>query len=84
LTAKLEKYFTRFNWLNCACPPKLCEGVACHGKVTLNELVKQINLSREIRSIFHWDNLLNKNIEPIYANKRPDDIIYPGVTIYPP
>jgi len=35
---------------------------ACHGQVTLNELVKQIN------------NLLNKNIESIYANKRPGDI----------
>ena len=35
---------------------------ACHGQVTLNELVKQIN------------NLLNKNIEPIYAEPRPGDI----------
>ena len=35
---------------------------ACHGQVTLNELVNQIN------------NLLNKNIEPIYADPRPGDI----------
>ena len=35
---------------------------ACHGQVTLNELVKQIN------------NLINKNIEPIYADTRPGDI----------
>ncbi|MFC2093012.1 SDR family oxidoreductase [Bacteroidota bacterium] len=35
---------------------------ANHGQVTLNELVKQIN------------NLLNKNIEPIYADPRPGDI----------
>jgi UDP-glucose 4-epimerase len=37
---------------------------ATHGQVTLNELVKQIN------------NLLNKNIEPIYTNKRPGDILH--------
>ncbi len=35
---------------------------ACHGQITLNELVKQIN------------NLLNKNLEPIYADPRPGDI----------
>lgn len=35
---------------------------ACHGQVTLKELVKQIN------------NLLNKNTEPIYADSRPGDI----------
>jgi len=35
---------------------------ACHGQVTLNELVEQVN------------NILNKNIEPIYANPRPGDI----------
>jgi len=35
---------------------------ACHGQVTLNELVKQIN------------NLLNKNIEPIYSDPRQGDI----------
>jgi len=47
---------------------------ACHGQVTLNELVKQIN------------NLLNKNtcppkiyrrrVEPIYAVPRPGDILH--------
>ena len=37
---------------------------ACHGQITLNELVKEIN------------NLLDKNIEPIYANKRPGDILH--------
>ncbi|MCH8033740.1 MAG: SDR family oxidoreductase [Bacteroidetes bacterium] len=35
---------------------------ACHGQVTLNELVEQIN------------KLLNKNIEPIYGDVRPGDI----------
>jgi len=35
---------------------------ACHGQITLNELVIKIN------------NLLNKNIEPIYADPRPGDI----------
>ncbi len=47
-----------------ACPPKPCEGVACHGQITLNELVKQIN------------NLLNKDLEPIYADPRPGDVLH--------
>jgi len=37
---------------------------ACHGQVTLNELVQQINI------------LLNKKIEPIYTDKRPGDILH--------
>jgi len=47
---------------------------ACHGQVTLNELVRQIN------------NLLNKNtcppkiyrrrVEPIYTDPRPGDILH--------
>lgn len=36
----------------------------CNGQVTLNELVKQIN------------KLLGKNLEPIYANKRPGDVLH--------
>lgn len=35
---------------------------ACHGQVTLNELVAELN------------KLMNKNIEPIYAEPRPGDI----------
>ena len=35
---------------------------ACHGQVTLNELVQQLNV------------LLNKNIEPVYGDRKPGDI----------
>ena len=49
-----------------ACPVK-CEAIytgncACHGQITLNELVKEIN------------NLLDKNIEPIYTDPWTGDI----------
>jgi len=35
---------------------------ACHGQVTLNKLVEQIN------------KLLNKDIWPVYAESRPGDV----------
>jgi nucleoside-diphosphate-sugar epimerase len=35
---------------------------ACHGRITLNELVKNIN------------KLMGKNIEPLYADHKPGDI----------
>lgn len=37
---------------------------ACHGQVTLNELVEEIN------------KLLGKNVEPIYADPRPGEILH--------
>lgn len=37
---------------------------ACHGQVTLNALVQELNV------------LLNKDIKPIYADKRPGDILH--------
>lgn len=37
---------------------------AGHGQITLNELFRQIN------------KLLSKNIEPIYAEPRPGDILH--------
>lgn len=35
---------------------------ACHGQITLNELINELN------------KLLGKNIKPVYANPRPGDI----------
>ena len=37
---------------------------ACHGQVTLNALVHELNV------------LLNKDVKPIYADKRPGDILH--------
>lgn len=44
------------------CESGLSMNAACHGQVTLNELVDSIN------------KILNKNIKPIYTDSRPGDI----------
>lgn len=46
------------------CPGNLVINCACHGQVTLNELVKDIN------------SILKKAIEPIYAAPKPGDIMH--------
>lgn len=40
----------------------LAMNCACHGQITLNELINELN------------KLLGKNIKPVYANPRPGDI----------
>lgn len=35
---------------------------ACHGQITLNDLVAELN------------KLLGKNLEPVYGNSKPGDI----------
>lgn len=44
------------------CEPGLAMNCACHGQITLNELVKRLNI------------VLDKDIKPIYKRERPGDI----------
>ena len=51
------------------CDSGLVMNCATHGQITINELINKINKK------------LNKNIEPVYTEKRPGDILHSFASI---